>query len=362
MKHGFRTMLALSAVIAAAHAGDLTPPAGAPAPTMKTLQQVEPRTPVNSTNTPGNPDAKFRITQPGSYYLTGPLTGADGKAGILILSENVTLDLNGFAISGGDTGVRAEGAALQGLTIRNGTITGAANFGLVLSSADGSRVENILASNNGLTGIQVGSNSLVIDCVGRNNGTGFYASGGSVAFVRCVALGNATNGFRASDASSFEACRAEENANSGIDADGAYDAVIRNCILRDNGINGATAGLRAIVTDCKISYNGVDGLRLSSFCIASRNACNNNGAINPGAGIYVASLGNRIEDNMLIGNDYGIRADAAGVTDNMIIRNTARANSLSNYLVGASNELATIVTNPGSNGYSTATPWSNFSY
>jgi hypothetical protein len=45
--------------------GSLTPP-GAPAPTMKTLQQVEPRTPISS--------APFTISQPGSYYLTTNLT------------------------------------------------------------------------------------------------------------------------------------------------------------------------------------------------------------------------------------------------------------------------------------------------
>jgi hypothetical protein len=46
--------------------GPLTPP-GAPAPTMKTLVQVEPRTPVSS--------LPFSITEPGSYYLTTSLTG-----------------------------------------------------------------------------------------------------------------------------------------------------------------------------------------------------------------------------------------------------------------------------------------------
>ena len=47
--------------------GPLTPP-GAPAPTMKSLDQVEPRIAVNSTNTPGGADSLYKITQPGSYY------------------------------------------------------------------------------------------------------------------------------------------------------------------------------------------------------------------------------------------------------------------------------------------------------
>lgn len=69
--------------------GSLTPP-GAPGPTMKTLAQIEPRTPISS--------APFTISQPGSYYLTTNVTVSSGDA-ITIAIDNVTLDLNGFTIS-----------------------------------------------------------------------------------------------------------------------------------------------------------------------------------------------------------------------------------------------------------------------
>jgi hypothetical protein len=51
--------------------GSLTPP-GAPAPTMKTLAQIEPRTPIAA--------APFTISAPGSYYLTTNLTVSGGTA------------------------------------------------------------------------------------------------------------------------------------------------------------------------------------------------------------------------------------------------------------------------------------------
>ena len=69
--------------------GSLTPP-GPPGPTMTTLSQVQPRTPISS--------APYTITQPGSYYLTTNLTVASGDA-IDINTNGVTLDLNGFTIS-----------------------------------------------------------------------------------------------------------------------------------------------------------------------------------------------------------------------------------------------------------------------
>jgi len=68
--------------------GSLTPP-GAPGPTMKTLNQIEPRTPISS--------LPFVISSPGSYYLT---TNLSGTSGITISSGNVTLDLNGFTLQG----------------------------------------------------------------------------------------------------------------------------------------------------------------------------------------------------------------------------------------------------------------------
>ena len=49
-------------------------------------------------------------------------------------------------------------------------------------------------------------------------------------------------------------------------------------------------------------------------------------------------------------------------SDNFIARNIARANTLGNFSVVAGNELAPVVTNPGSSNFTTATPWSNFAY
>ena len=105
-----RTVLSLAALAllitgGLLYAGPLNPPAGPVTSTYKTLTEVEPRIAINATNTPGDAigdpsPSLFKITQPGSYYLTGNITGVEDTHGIEIVASGVTLDLNGFDLLG----------------------------------------------------------------------------------------------------------------------------------------------------------------------------------------------------------------------------------------------------------------------
>src|ERR1700743_2732205 len=98
-------------------------PSGAPAPTMKTLDQIEARTAI--------PYNGYDITTPGSYYVTneilGSAVGVPGSPyGIQIDSDNVTIDLNGFTlqgVAGTYSGVFIHGSH-SNIVIRNGIVTG----------------------------------------------------------------------------------------------------------------------------------------------------------------------------------------------------------------------------------------------
>src|SRR5256714_11393508 len=130
-----RTFLALSVFVShfllppsAFAQGSLTPP-GPPGPTMKTLDQVEPR--IDLQNAPAsavtttNADYHFIINQPGSYYLSANILVAKTN-GIQINAEGVTLDLNGFQISRvspGGYGIEISNVGHRA-TIRNGTVIG----------------------------------------------------------------------------------------------------------------------------------------------------------------------------------------------------------------------------------------------
>ncbi len=201
--------------------GSLTPP-GAPAPTMKALDQIEPRTPISA--------LPFTITTGGHYYLTRSLS-ATGD-GITIQADDVVLDLNGFTLTGdagsADAGVQTSGTRAR-IIIRNGTLrnfgtglfisnnasqtlledlvlNGNSGAGLVALSNSGGGVSSSIfrrlrASENGGPGLSfsnaafVGSGQNLIDqCVAVNNSTiGFSISTAGNLIIRCAASGNATN-------------------------------------------------------------------------------------------------------------------------------------------------------------------------
>jgi len=139
-------------------AGPLNPPAGPIARTHQTLTEVEPRIPISAATRPGDADSLFRITQPGSYYVTGNITGVAAKHGIEIEASNVTLDLMGFAfigVAGSLNGVNVR-AFPQSVVIRNGSASGWGESGVDAILAANSLLCDLLCADNGLDGIRAG--------------------------------------------------------------------------------------------------------------------------------------------------------------------------------------------------------------
>jgi hypothetical protein len=107
----------------------------------------------------------YTITQPGSYRLSGNLTVPPGAHGILIATDNVTIDLNGFAIMGTGAGAGVGHGIVAGtdtpvvqgyynIAVRNGTIQGMGADGIHLLG-DNVVVEDLRVRNNTLSGIVV---------------------------------------------------------------------------------------------------------------------------------------------------------------------------------------------------------------
>lgn len=384
------SLLAAAFLLAPSHwllaQGSLTPP-GAPAPTMKSLAQIEPATPMDATHTPGDATSVFRITAPGSYYLTAPLTGDAGKAGIAIDASNVTVDLRGFPLTG--VPGSAEGVLIaypsSNVTVRNGTITAWGTAGVkeatgveagtyealnvIANGADGlqlgpnATVKACTLSDNLGYGVNVDGRALISDSTAHNNGdAGFYFASGSV--LGSVASSNDGAGFEIFDEPSLmKDCVAFDNTDGGFRAtDGAKFA---DCIARNNGTQGIDAGSYATVTDCTVKNNGW-GIFAGTSCRIIGNMCEGNGH-----GIYTYGNQNLIDRNQTINGGNGITC-FTGSVDNLIIRNAAGDNAL-NYSIVPDNRYGPIIditgtATPAVSGNSAADttttthPWANFAY
>lgn len=135
-------LMALVLGSGAVRGGDLNPPPGAVAPTMVTLDSIEPRNILKTFFESG--EAVNTITQPGQYVATGDIIVPAGKSGIVIdlppgVAGAVTIDLNGFEIQGQPgslDGVRKAGAfSACNFNLYNGRIVG--------MGGDGVHIENI---------------------------------------------------------------------------------------------------------------------------------------------------------------------------------------------------------------------------
>lgn len=112
--------------------GPLDPP-GAPEPNYRTLDQVRPGQPLPSLD-PADANLftlPITIIEPGSYYLTRDLIAPSAYPGpaIVIQTDGVTLDLNGFAIEkrgspSGSPAIAETDAGNRYVVIRNGRILG----------------------------------------------------------------------------------------------------------------------------------------------------------------------------------------------------------------------------------------------
>jgi parallel beta-helix repeat protein len=249
---------------AASVAGPITPPpgpvTGTPGP--------EPRIAVNATNTPGDGDSLYRITQPGSYYLTGNVTGVANKHGIEIVASGVTLDLNGFdlvgvAAMGAFDGVSNDGSSVNTVEVRNGSIRNWGDRGVDLSFGTSRTitVENVRASGNAGTGISVGEASIVSECTASSNGgTGISASTGSV-ISGCTATAN-VSGIVGSTGCKITSCNAFENTGTGIY--GSAGSSVINCVSHANGGIGIEVGFGVTIADCSAAYNDSHGFEASN--------------------------------------------------------------------------------------------------
>lgn len=343
--------LAAGALLAGkATAGPLNPPPGPIAPT----PGPEPRIAVNSTNTPGNANAVFRITESGSYYLERNLRGQAGRHGISIETSFVTLDLAGHSMLG--FAASLSGIVLTGfgfsVTIRNGTIAVWGEHGINHTS-EHVLIENIQTRNNGGDGIRAMRNTVIRHCISKQNGGAGINAGDYAVTMGCAADLNVGHGLRAGLGSIISNSTSERNS---IGISIGNGSSVMDCVAISNNSSGISQGLSSstirctsvanvgtgiesldggTIADCNVGQNSGHGISVRSGNTVRLNNCNANRNTNlSSAGIHVTGQDNRIESNNCTGNDRGIRV---GNISNFIARNTCSANSTSNWEIDPGN-------------------------
>lgn len=283
--------------------GSLTPP-GPPAPTMLSLSQIEPRTPISS--------VPITISKSGSYYFTTNLAVPTSEVGIFISANNVTLDLNGFTLTG--VGNLFDGidvtSTQSNIVVRNGALNNWAN-GISADPAYNLQLERLRISNIEGYGVVLSGSSTVRNCMFQGSTSpefdAVFVSGGLVS--DCVISGFAGNGIE------------------------AQSSQVRNCL---------------IVT------NGGSGMLLDGNCqVVGNTLIANTGTTN----IDVVGNDNRIEDNHVVGSaGFGIVVPATA-SNNIIVKNSVEGFGAKNYFIAAGNDAGPI-------GFASTntSPWGNISH
>lgn len=290
---------------AAAWPGELNPPLGDVVPTMKPLDQIEPRTPIFS--------LPFTITSGGAYYLTSNLNAPGGGGdGISIQAGQVSLDLGGFTL----TGPGAIVGAGHGITttnnfsnvkVFNGTVRDWGGNGIHLDTSSECRIVDVMSLENGGSGIRVGDDSFISSCMSAgNSGEGIY-TGMRSQVTGNTALGNSF-GIYAGTGSNILDNVSANNGISGIQFEGAAVVQRNNCIGNPVGIFQSSG------TGAMVSSNTCTDSSTAGISIVSGSVCDNlcTGVLPTSAGLRLRSPNVVVERNTALTNDVGIDAQTEG--------------------------------------------------
>jgi parallel beta-helix repeat protein len=299
-------------------AGNLNPTTPPTAGTMKPLDEVEPRTQINS--------VPYTISSSGSYYLTKNLISTG--TGITIASDDVTLDLCGFTLTGPGSGATYGiyiNLAQKNIEIRNGTIknfgydgiasdfgtgncriigvqlVGNKRHGIYFSSSIHDIVKDCSVNDNGSSfagnvyGIYIGINSTAAGNIVHSNGS--WATGnvyGIIADDNCTVTGNTIHGIGMNAGGTVNGIKTKVSGS-----------IIGNTVRSINGIGIVTT------STCQIRENRVTvntgGISSGDHCTISGNMINLNASYGINAGFYCTISNCTVTGNLnrgIYANDY----------------------------------------------------------
>ncbi len=284
----------------------LQPPSGFIGGTMKTLDEIEPRTPLSDRFLVPQAGARFTITEPGSYYLPDDVAVGANLIGIKILAAPVTIDLMGHTIDGGNSSddlIWIDGLADR-VVIKNGTLRRSGSRGID-SVADTILIEmiEVVETKNAGVALNTGRAATLRDVSIADTGT---AGGWDGVGLRLSGPGKV---------------RASDMEITNTYKEGVYSAPESRLTLSDTyigstGAEGIEAHTRAEIKRVRVENSTGDGVWLGSDCVFIDSHVDD---VNGGDGVQA---GDRcvVQNNRIYVNNGQGAAFGAGV---MIIGNDA---------------------------------------
>lgn len=289
----------------------------------------------------------YTINASGSYKLTSNLTQASSNPTtfIVILADNVTLDLNGFSITGGNTctvsgsfpnrtiscttegGGSGVSSPNRGISVFNGNISGTGGACLNLGGGD-NRVERVFATHCGGFGIAVG---------------GGHVSGVSVSYCKSSGVNIPTGVVDQATVKYAGGIGVLATRAHRVTAEDSLGGFGINAYQVDQSLASFTQGVGVqgnLVGDSRSNNNSGDGINLSNGVTRNSFATGNGGAGiyassqatvigntatgNAGSGIHFANSGTAIGNTSYANNGYGIRCASgfAAASQNFLGANT----------------------------------------
>jgi hypothetical protein len=228
-------------------------------------------------DTAGYPVQVNQATEPRSYLLTGNLEPGVGQNGILVsVVQNVTIDLNGFAVVGPDTGSGSGiiidlGSGASFVEVRNGSVVNFGAAGITTSGGGrGIRLVDLRVSGNNADGIDVAGEDFRIEnsIVTLNGGDGISVSAGAT-IVGCTVSANGGDGIVTGQRALIQSNVVRSNGNDGIDANSG--STIAENVVSENQAHGINLAGSSLVrgntaTSNNVSASGFQNIEACADC------------------------------------------------------------------------------------------------
>jgi parallel beta-helix repeat protein len=251
-----------------------------PALAQTTITQAKAADGIGGCDAPGFP---VTICAPGSYVLKSNLRVPNqNTTAIHVVANDVTIDLNGFAIFASSRclapvgepcpsdGRGVDATDRWNVAVLNGTVRGMGEFGVIVGPRG--RVERVRALTNGFVGIMApGFGSTVVGNTVANNADDGIRAGFGSTVTGNTAEDNGGDGIRCGNACTVAGNTAHQNGKNGIIA--LESTVVGNTALRNGhfGLNLSVSGPSGYAHNV-VRYNSLGAV--SGGTSLGQNLCN----------------------------------------------------------------------------------------